>query len=521
MAASIKLRKLKLNTYSCLGTDNFREIPLYYKANFIFVFMADILLGKYEAVIGLEIHVQLATESKLFCGDSTRFGAEANTHISPITLALPGTLPKINKKAVQYAVKLGLACNCRIENFNFFARKNYFYPDLPKGWQTTQHTTPICVGGTVRVKTPTGYRFIQMHHIHMEEDAGKSIHDIYEDQTCVDLNRAGTPLVEIVSEPDMHTADEAWQYVQELRQLVRWIGVSDGNMEEGSLRCDANVSIRPIGDPVLGTRVEIKNLNSTRNIKKAIEYEIERMVGMVESGQVIQQQTRSFDATNDTTFAIRDKEEANDYRYLPEPDLPPIHLSAAYIQAIQDSMPALPHQLQTKYQEVFGLSAYDAEQLCAERNIAAYFDKVAAISTQYKAIANWINGPIKSLLNEEKITFDQFTLDPVTLAGLVDLVATGKVSFSVASTKVLPELLADKSLTAEVVATQHNLLQTADSSLLEQWIDASIASMPDKVLAYQKGKKGLIGVFVGDIKKRSKGQADPQKVTALLKEKLG
>ena len=290
---------------------------------------------KYEAVIGLEIHVQLSTQSKLFCADDAGFGADPNTHISAITLAHPGTLPKINTKAVEYAVKLGLACNCRISNYNFFARKNYFYPDLPKGWQTSQHTHPICIGGTVQIKTENGKRAVQMHHIHLEEDAGKSIHDIYDDYTCVDLNRAGTPLVEIVSEPDMHSADEAWQYVNEIRRIVRWIGVSDGNMEEGSLRCDANISIRPKGETKLGTRVEVKNLNSTRNIKKAIEYEIERMIQLVESGGKVQQQTRSFDASTDTTFSIRDKEEANDYRYFPEPDLAPLNLSDAYINSLK------------------------------------------------------------------------------------------------------------------------------------------------------------------------------------------
>lgn len=484
--------------------------------------MEDQLLEKYEAVIGLEVHVQLSTVSKLFCGDSTAFGADANTHISPITLALPGTLPKINKKAVEYAVRLGLACHCRIENFNFFARKNYFYPDLPKGWQTTQHTTPICVGGTIQIKTADGgIRDIQMHHIHMEEDAGKSIHDVYESDTCVDLNRAGTPLVEIVSEPDMHSADEAWQYVQQLRRLVRWIGVSDGNMEEGSLRCDANVSIRLKGDPKLGTRVEVKNLNSTRNIKKAIDHEIDRMIKMAENGEKILQQTRSFDAGTDTTFAIRSKEEANDYRYFPEPDLPPIHLSEAYIQQIKESMEALPQVLQTKYQEQYGLSSYDAEQLCTDKETATYFNRVTGHSQNYKAIANWINGPIKSLLNEEKISIRQLTLTPANLADIVELVATGKVSFSVASTQLLTLLIKAPENTAEQVAAAHNLLQVNDEDALHKWITETIDSMPDKVKAYQNGKKGLIGLFVGDVKKRSKGQADPQKVTQILKEKLG
>ncbi|MGF7233254.1 Asp-tRNA(Asn)/Glu-tRNA(Gln) amidotransferase subunit GatB [Arachidicoccus sp.] len=482
--------------------------------------MSNILLGKYEAVIGLEIHVQLSTKSKLFCGDSTSFGAEPNTHISPITLAHPGTLPKLNKKAVEYAVKLGLACGCEIERFNYFARKNYFYPDLPKGWQTTQHTTPICVGGTITVKTEIGTREIQMHHIHMEEDAGKSTHDIYEDSTCVDLNRAGTPLVEIVSEPDMHTADEAWQYVNEIRKIVRWIGISDGNMEEGSLRCDANVSIRLKGDTELGTRCEVKNLNSTRNIKKAIEFEIERMVKMTEKGEKILQQTRSFNADNDTTFAIRDKEEANDYRYFPEPDLAPLHLSEQYVQSLKKELPALPKDLQQKYQDEFSLSQYDAEQLCAEKEIADYFEKVLPHSKHYKAISNWITGPLKHFTNEHKITFSDLSLTPQQLAETIALIEDGKLNFSIASSQVLPELLKDKNASAITIATTRNLLQTSNSNELEKWIDAAITKMPDKVNEYNKGKKGLIGLFVGEVKKLSKGKADLQKVTEILQEKL-
>ncbi|SEA24410.1 aspartyl/glutamyl-tRNA(Asn/Gln) amidotransferase subunit B [Arachidicoccus rhizosphaerae] len=487
--------------------------------------MATIYQGKYEAVIGLEIHVQLDTASKLFCADSTKFGAEPNTHISPITLALPGTLPKINKKAIEYAVRLGLACQCEIMPYNFFARKNYFYPDLPKGWQTTQHTHPICMGGLVPIKTQTGIRQVQMHHIHLEEDAGKSIHDIYEGESCVDLNRAGTALVEIVSEPDMFSADEAWNYVQELRRLVRWIGVSDANMEEGSLRCDANISIRPAGDTRLGTRVEVKNLNSTRNIKKAIDFEIDRMIRLVEAGGMVQQQTRSFDAATGTTFAIRDKEQANDYRYFPEPDLPPIQLSQSFIEQIRASMPALPQQLAHKYQTSFGLSPYDAEQLVSDKDIAVYFEAATQKTNQYKAVANWINGPIRSIINEEHLSIDQVGITPETLADIIQLVDTGKLNFSVASTRLLPALRTpgadQKGQSALDIATRLNLIQTDNEDLLETWINEALESMPDKVQAYQKGKKGLIGLFVGEVKKRSKGKADPGRVMDLIKEKLG
>ncbi len=317
-------------------------------------------------VIGLEVHAQLATQSKLFCGDSTAFGAEPNTHISPITMGHPGTLPKTNAKAVDYAIKMGLACGCEIEKDNYFARKNYFYPDLPKGYQISQHTTPICKGGLVRIKTADGtYRNVQLNRIHLEEDAGKSIHDLDPNFTCIDLNRAGTPLIEIVTEPDIFSADEAWQYVTEVRKLVRWLGICDGNMEEGSLRCDANISLRPIGTEKLGTRVEVKNLNSIRNVKKAIEFEVERLAVLLDAGEKIQQQTRSFNADNDTTFAIRDKEEANDYRYFPDPDLAPFHLTDAFIADLQAQLPMLPNALIAKYSQDFGLSDYDAQQLCA------------------------------------------------------------------------------------------------------------------------------------------------------------
>src|SRR3954453_16197752 len=384
---------------------------------------------KYEAVIGLEVHAQLATKSKLFSGDSVEFGAEPNTHVSPITLGHPGTMPKTNKKAIEYAIKMGLACNCEIECDNYFARKNYFYPDLPKGYQISQHTTPICKGGYITIKLNENTRDVKLDRIHLEEDAGKSIHDRDEDYTCIDYNRAGTPLIEIVTEPDLYSAEEAYQYITEIRRLVRWIGICDGNMEEGSLRCDANVSIRLKGEAKLGTKVEVKNLNSIRNVKKAIEYEIERMVNEVESGGRIIQQTRSFDANTDTTFAIRDKEEANDYRYFPEPDLSPFHLSESFIQTILEAQPALPYELQEKY-KALGLSEYDAAQLVAEKEISDYYEALLKHTTHYKAAANWINGPLRQHVNDEKVSFDQLRLTPLQLVALIQMVEDGKVNFS-------------------------------------------------------------------------------------------
>lgn len=475
---------------------------------------------KYEAVIGLEVHAQLATKSKLFCGDSIAFGAEPNTHVSPITLGHPGTLPMTNKKAVEYAIMMGIACNCEIEKDNYFARKNYFYPDLPKGYQVSQHTTPICKGGHISIKTDGATREVQLNRIHLEEDAGKSIHDIDHDYTCVDYNRAGTPLIEIVTEPDLFSAEEAYHYVTEIRRLVRWIAVCDGNMEEGSLRCDANVSVRLKGETRLGTKVEVKNLNSIRNVKTAIDFEIERMIKMLENGETIIQQTRSFDAGNDTTFAIRDKEEANDYRYFAEPDLPPFHLEQSFIDAIKQALPALPASLMHKYQHELGLSEYDATQICQEKEIADYYDAVIANTNHYKAAANWINGPVKHYLNEHKIHLSAFVLKPAQIADLLLLVEDGKVSFSVASVKLLHAMIADQNKTALQLATEMNLLQVSDTNELETWINTALDRMPDKVKEYRKGKKGLIGLFVGEVKKLSKGKADPKIVTSVLEEKL-
>lgn len=477
------------------------------------------LQEKYEAVIGLEVHAQLLTESKLFCGDSTRFGAAPNTHVNPITLGHPGTIPKTNEKAVAYAIKMGLACHCVIEKHNYFARKNYFYPDLPKGYQISQHTTPICKSGYVTIHTAAGRKDVQLNRIHLEEDAGKSIHDADETNTCIDLNRAGTPLIEIVTEPDLHSAEEAWHYVTEIRKLVQWLNICDGNMEEGSLRCDANVSVRLRGTTTLGTKVEVKNLNSIRNVKKAIEFEIERIIQLLEKGEAIQQQTRSFDATNDTTFAIRDKEEANDYRYFPDPDLAPFHLTDSYINTIQASMPELPAQLAERLMHVYALNEYDATQLCDTPATAAYFEAVAMHTKHYKAIANWILGPIRQYLNEHEQGFDTLSYSPAALAALAELVQSGKVGFSAASSKLLP-LLLEKETDPLELANSLNLVMVNDENLLEKWVNETITAMPDKVAAYKKGKKGLIGLFVGEVKKRSKGQADPKLVTDLLEQKL-
>ena len=475
---------------------------------------------QYEAVIGLEVHAQLATNSKLFCSDATTFGAPPNTQISPITMGHPGSLPKTNKKAVEFAIKMGLACGSNIVKENYFARKNYFYPDLPKGYQISQHTTPICAGGKIQIKVGDQKRYVQLNRIHLEEDAGKSIHDIDPTHTLIDLNRAGTPLIEIVTEPDLYSAEEAFAYVTEIRKLVQWLGICDGNMEEGSLRCDANVSVRLKGEKKLGTRVEVKNLNSIRNVKKAIEFETARLIEILESGGTITQQTRSFDASNDTTFAIRDKEEANDYRYFPDPDLAPFVLSESYIDAIKTGLPILPAAIEEKLMTQFQLSAYDAAQLCESFATVHYFEAAAQHTINFKSVANWMLGPIKSYLNEAGLDYNKLALQPTTLADLIRLIDEGQLNFSVAASKILPQLIDGIKTDVLAVANDLNVLQVNDTDTLEKWVDAAIASMPDKVIEYQKGKKGLIGLFIGAVKKMSQGQADPNKVSELLIKKL-
>lgn len=475
---------------------------------------------QYEAVIGLEVHAQLATNSKLFCSDATSYGASPNTQISPITMGHPGSLPKTNKKAVEFAIKMGLACGSTIVKENYFARKNYFYPDLPKGYQISQHTTPICAGGKVQIKVEGQKRFVQLNRIHLEEDAGKSIHDIDPTHTLIDLNRAGTPLIEIVTEPDLYSAEEAFAYVTEIRKLVQWLGICDGNMEEGSLRCDANVSVRLKGEKKLGTRVEVKNLNSIRNVKKAIEFEITRLIEILESGGTITQQTRSFDASNDTTFAIRDKEEANDYRYFPDPDLAPFVLSETYIDAIKTGLPILPDALEEKLIKQYQLSAYDAAQLCESIATVHYFEAAAQHTINFKSVANWMLGPIKSYLIDAGLDYTKLALQPSTLADLISLIDEGQLNFSLAASKILPQITDGKKTDVLAIATELNVLQVNDADTLEKWVDAAIASMPDKVIEYQKGKKGLIGLFIGAVKKISQGQADPNKVSDILMKKL-
>ncbi|MGL6269415.1 MAG: Asp-tRNA(Asn)/Glu-tRNA(Gln) amidotransferase subunit GatB, partial [Chitinophagaceae bacterium] len=367
---------------------------------------------------------------------STSFGAEPNSQVSPITLGHPGTLPKMNRKAIEHAIRMGLVCHCDIQRFNYFARKNYFYPDLPKGYQVSQHTTPICSGGYINILVDGNEKLIKLTRIHLEEDAGKSIHDMDDHFTFLDYNRAGTPLIEIVTEPDIRSADEAFAFLTEIRKLVRWIGVCDGNMEEGSLRCDANISIRPHGETTLGTRVEVKNLNSVRHVKKAIEIEAKRLIGLVERGEIIRQETRSFNADNDSTFSIRTKEDADDYRYFPEPDLTPFQFTDTFIDEIRASLPVLPDQLKGKFITHYGLTVYDASVLCEEQELATYFQESLAGGINAKALANWLLGPVKSILNENSQEWNTVKISADTWFLLQQLADEGKLSFSVAAHKL-------------------------------------------------------------------------------------
>jgi len=479
---------------------------------------------QYEIVVGLEVHARLLTKSKLFCGDSSVFGDEPNTNISPITLAHPGTLPKMNKEAIAFAIKLGLACHSEIEKQNYFARKNYFYPDLPKGYQVSQHTTPICKGGFVAIKTTLGEKKIPLNRIHMEEDAGKSLHDVYLDETALDYNRAGVPLLEIVTEPDIRSGDEAYAYLTELRKLVRYLEICDGNMEEGSLRCDANVSVRKMGDEKLGTKVEVKNLNSIRNVKTAIEYEAGRLISMIEKGEAIQQQTRSFDAASGTTFTIRDKEDAEDYRYFPEPDLTPFDLTDDFIQSIKESIPALQKERIENYVLVYQLNEYDSTALTEEREFADYFEQLVhsnhKIEIKPKSAANWMLGPVKTWLNEAKKNITEFPIKPAKLSQLIQLVEENKMSFSVASSKIFPILIEDPEADPLEQAGKMSLLMESNSDYIQPIADAVLLQFEDKVKEYKKGKKGLLALFVGEVIKRSKGKADPKVVNEILNQKL-
>lgn len=478
------------------------------------------IYDKYETVIGLEVHAQLSTRSKAYSSDSAEFGGLPNTNISPISLGHPGTLPKTNKRAIEFAVRLGLACKCSIREFNEYARKNYFYADLPKGYQITQDKTPICTGGYITIKEENGTeKNINITRIHMEEDAGKSIHDIDPFNSLIDLNRAGVALVEIVSEPEMRSGEEAYKYLTEIRKIVRYLEICDGNMEEGSLRCDANVSVRLKGSTAFGKRTEVKNMNSIRNVQRAIEFEAKRQIEAIENGEEIYQDTRSFNAVTGTTFVLRSKEMANDYRYFPEPDLQPVVVSQDYIAKIKSTLPPLPGELYKKYQSL-GLSPYDAGVLTDSKEIALYFEEIIAKTKSVKSAANWLTVQVKAYLNDNALHISDFKISPERMAALIDFIDSGKVNHTIAIQKIFPKMMEETNKTPLQIAEENNWIQESDSGALTEFVKQAIAKYPEKVIEYKNGKVTLLGLFMGEVMKLSKGKADPKVATELVKEML-
>ena len=490
---------------------------------------------KYELVIGLEVHAQLNTASKAYSSDPNAYGDHPNTNVSPLTLGHPGTLPVVNKKVVEHAIKIGLATNCSIAPWMHYARKNYFYPDLPKGYQITQDKTPICTEGYVDIPdtrsapgdsgaglgvTKAGMTRIGITRIHMEEDAGKSIHDVDPFNTLVDLNRAGVPLVEIVSEPDLRSGQEAYDYLTEIRRLVRYLDICDGNMEEGSLRCDANISLRVKGVEAFGTRCEVKNMNSFRNVVRAIEYEAQRQSEILDSGGVIHMETRTFDAGKGSTLGMRSKELAHDYRYFSEPDLQPVTVSEAMKEAIRKEMPPLPRELREKYTTTLGLSDYDAGILTDDKATALYYEAVIAGTSNYKSAANWVMGDVRSWMNERGLTMAEFPITAERMAGLIALIDGGKVSHTIASQKLFPLMLEDTSSSAEELAVKHDLVQSTNEDEITAIMKQAMAAYPDKVEAYRKGNKGLLGLFMGEVMKGTKGKADPKRANEVVRNLL-
>ncbi len=474
--------------------------------------------SKYEVVIGLEVHVQLTTKTKIFCGCSIEFGQTPNSQTCPVCLGLPGALPVLNQKAVEFAIKAGLATNCQIAPTSIFARKNYFYPDLPKGYQISQFELPICEHGWLDIELEEAEKKrIGITRIHMEEDAGKLLHSSGSNSS-VDLNRACTPLLEVVSEPDMRSSDEAIAYLKQLHQIVTYLGICDGNLEEGSFRCDANVSIRPWGQAEFGTRAELKNINSFRFIKQAIEYEIERQVDLVEDGGKVVQETRLFDSETGVSRSMRGKEEAHDYRYFPDPDLLPLKVSDEWIAEVREALPELPEAKLKRYREELGLPVYDAGVICAERAVAEYFDELVKLHNQPKTCSNWVMGDILGGLKEQGIAIAECPVTPQLLAGILARIEDGTISGKIAKTVFEEVWKTCKS--ADQVIEEKGLKQVSDTGAIEAIVDEVIAANPTEVAEFKAGKTKLMGFFVGQIMKASKGKANPGMVNQLLMKKL-
>ena len=476
-------------------------------------------MATYEMVIGLEVHVELATRTKIFCGCTTRFGGAPNTHTCPVCTGMPGTLPVVNRKVVEFAIAAGLATNCEITRRNKFDRKNYFYPDLPKAYQVSQLYLPICRNGHVDIETSAGKKAVGIHEIHMEEDAGKLMHDPWLDQTMVDYNRCGVPLLEIVSEPDMRSAEEVIAYLTTLRQTLQYLGVSDCKMQEGSLRADVNLSVRPVGQQELGTRTEMKNLNSFKAIARAIEGEYRRQTELIEDGKRVLQQTRRWDDNKGASFAMRSKENAQDYRYFPEPDLPPISLTEEFIDGIRARQPEMAQEKAERYQREFGLSAYDASILTSEKPVADLFEQAAAACGRPKDAASWVMGETMAMMKEKQVTSDMLTLAPAALGRIIALVSGGKLSRQ--SAREVFAYAFDGGEDVEGYVKAHGLEIVADDSAYERAVDNVLARCQKDADAYRAGNQKVFGFLVGQTMKALGGKADAKKLGELLRRRLG
>lgn len=474
---------------------------------------------QWETVIGLEIHAQLATKSKIFSGAATAYGAEPNTQACAVDLGLPGVLPVLNREAVRMAVKFGLAIGAKVAPRSVFARKNYFYPDLPKGYQISQYDLPVVSTGHLTIEVDGEEKTIGITRAHLEEDAGKSLHEDFHGLTGIDLNRAGTPLLEIVSEPDLRSAKEAVAYMKKLHALVRYLEICDGNMQEGSFRCDANVSVRPVGQEKFGTRAEIKNLNSFRFVEKAINYEIERQIEILEAGGQVVQETRLYDSAKDETRSMRSKEEANDYRYFPDPDLLPLEITGEFIEDVRRGLPELPDEKRDRFKSRYGLNDYDAGVLTATRELADYYEAVVkAAGCDAKLCANWVMGDLAAALNKAGLEIEASPVQPERLAGLIQRIADDTISGKIA--KQVFEALWETGDTADAIIEKQGLKQITDTGAIEAIIDQIIAANPDQVAGYKAGKEKLFGFFVGQAMKATGGKANPAQLNELLKKKL-